>query len=117
MNSQVPPELPKRPGVGKLRQSSAPLYPVAGKPGSISKGIGVAWAIMMVGMPLSLALGGHLAVLFLWVPPLVVIVAGIILLLQTGSRTGTGLLLGLATVLATALLLAAACFGLMFAMK
>lgn len=117
MSSQVPPELPKKPGVAKARQSSASPNPVAVKPGSISKGIGLAWAIMVVGMPMSLALGGDFGFLFLYVPPLVIVVAGVTLLFQTGSRTGTGLLLGLATVFATALLLVAACYGLMFAIK
>lgn len=112
-----PPTLPKRPVDSRTDQSSASINAGVTRPGSISKGIGLAWLIMVVGEPLSFSLSSTLTAAFPFIPPLAIIVAGVTLLFRTGSRTGTGLLLGLATVLATLVLLAAACFGLFFANK
>ena len=120
MSTHEPPDLPPklpRPPVERRAAASAAVNAAPARPGSISKGIGLAWLIMVVGEPISFSAGTTFAAAFVFVPPLAIMVAGVTLLVQTGSRTGTGLLLGLVTVLATALLLVAACFGLFVAMR
>lgn len=82
--------------------------------GSLAAGVGLAWAIMLVGESLvmltnniSALLGGIL------LPPLAIIVCGVILLNGNKPRTGKGMFLGLLSIVAVVLLLVAACFGMM----
>lgn len=93
-------------------QGPAPLPPnrqAPKQPESLWSGIGMAWAVM-VGGELALAKLGLVA----WaVPPAAVVVWAVVLLARGRTRTGSGMLLGLASVVAVALLLVAACFGLL----
>ncbi|MGA9335786.1 MAG: hypothetical protein WBV39_16010 [Rudaea sp.] len=83
--------------------------PNSGK-GSMAMGFGLAWLIVVVGHVLLFA-AGTIAALFL--PELVVIVVGVVYAAQGKTRAAGGVFIGLATVFAVALLLVAACFGLM----
>ena len=79
--------------------------------GSLWGGIGLAWAVMIGG---ELALGSF-GVAYWAVPPVAILVWAIVLLVQgQRTRTGRGLLLGLASIVAVLVLLVAACFGLLF---
>ena len=97
----------------------APLPPrrPSGRPtpddqGSLWGGIGLAWAVMIGG---GVALGSLGIAFWLWlVPPVAIVVWAVVLLAQgRRTRTGKGLLLGLASIVAVVLLLVAACFGLL----
>ena len=81
---------------------------------SLAAGIGLAW-LVMVGGELLILMSGRLGIIFggMLVPPLLILVWGIVSLARGDRRLGKGLLLGLASILAVALLLVAACFGLM----
>jgi hypothetical protein len=102
----------QQPGPG---QNAAPPVPIPPRPapdqrGSLWAGIGIAWAVMI---------GGEVAVLptnaMLWpLPPVTVVVWAVVLLVRGRTRTGGGMLLGLASVIAVLLLLVAACFGLLY---
>ena len=77
--------------------------------GSLLGGIGMAWAIMIVGSlmvgPINIAL---------WpLPPLAILIIGVVFMVNGKPRTGRGMLLGLASIVAVVLLLVAACFGLL----
>ena len=88
-----------------------PSAPDPSKPksqGSLWGGIGLAWAVMLGG---ELMLGS-LGVTYWLVPPVAIVVLAVMLLVQGPTRTGRGMLLGLASIIAVALLLVAACFGL-----
>lgn len=78
--------------------------------GSVWGGIGIAWLIMVLGEVVVLPTRNLSSGLL---PPAVILVAGIIKLSGDTPRTGKGLLLGLASIFAVALLLVAACFGLL----
>ena len=83
--------------------------PNSGK-GSMALGFGLAWLIVVVGHVLLFA-AGTLAARFL--PELVVIILGVVFAVQGKTRAAGGVFIGIATILAVALLLVAACFGLM----
>lgn len=95
--------------------------PLPGKPprnpkGSLAKGFGLAWAVALGGSVLLVALGTAMPLLYgmlLPLPLVAILVAAIALLAQGRTRTGLGVFLGLASMLALALLLVAACFGLL----
>jgi hypothetical protein len=77
--------------------------------GSLAAGVGLAWLVMLVGEMLSFmtnSIGGF------WLPPLAILVGGIVLLNRGKPRTGKGMLLGLLSIFAVLLLLFAACYGL-----
>ncbi|EIL95193.1 MULTISPECIES: hypothetical protein [Rhodanobacter] len=85
--------------------------------GSLAAGVGLAWLVMIVGEvlvttlilttnSLGAVLGGFL------LPPLAIVVWGVVLLNGNKPRTGKGMLLGLLSIIAVAFLLVAACFGL-----
>lgn len=78
--------------------------------GSLLGGIGLAWAIMVGG---SLVVGPINVALWL-VPPVAILIIAVVFMVNGKSRTGRGMLLGLASIVAVALLLVAACFGLLF---
>lgn len=77
--------------------------------GSISGGIAIAWIIVILGHVTMLAIA-HWQLMP--VPEAVTIVAAVVFHARGQPRTGKGILLGLASIAAVALLLVAACFGL-----
>lgn len=93
--------------------------------GSLARGFGLAWLIVVGGhvilfglmVLLSEASGGlagsAIAGLVWFLPELVTVGVGIWLLVSRRTRTGLGVMIGLASVWAVCLLLVAACFGLM----
>ncbi|HET7332737.1 hypothetical protein [Dyella sp.] len=95
-----------------------PDMPTAGN-GSLGAGIALAWVIAVVGTPLC---GSMMAVfstrfnewfVVLWLLPYLFIVVLAIFQYRKGkTRTGLGLMLGLVSMIAVALLLVAACFGM-----
>ncbi|MFC4761613.1 hypothetical protein [Dyella koreensis] len=92
----------------------APLPPEQPEPppgqGSLIAGILLAWVTFLVGE----ALCSQAGLLAWWLPPVGILVWGIMLMTNgTKPRTGKGLLLGLASIFAVALLLVAACFGML----
>jgi hypothetical protein len=98
--SSIPPYEPPR----------APLSEAEPHDGSVWGGIGMAWLIMVLGEALLLP-SGTLSLGLL--PPVVILIAGIVKLSGDTPRTGKGLLLGLASIFAVVLLLVAACFGML----
>ncbi|SFS13233.1 hypothetical protein SAMN05216570_2808 [Dyella sp. OK004] len=91
----------------------APLPPKSPEPppgqGSLIAGILLAWVTFLVGEAVC-AQAGPAA----WcLPPAGILVWGIVLINGNKPRTGKGLLLGLASIFAVALLLVAACFGIL----
>jgi hypothetical protein len=86
--------------------------------GSLGTGIGLAWAIAVVGTPLCIAFTATLhtgsdQLFVLWLLPYLLIVILAIVSYRKGKpRTGHGFLLGLLSIFAVALLLVAACFGM-----
>ncbi|GLQ91006.1 hypothetical protein [Dyella flagellata] len=78
--------------------------------GSVWGGIGLAWLLMVVGEIIIVATRIPLLALL---PPAAILVAGIVMLAGSNPRIGKGLLLGLASFVAVALLLVAACFGML----
>jgi len=109
MSDNEPPDLPT-----VNSHNEAGKVPIAIRPGSLLGGIGLAWLIMVVGEPSAFLLANVIGIVSVYFPPLAIIVTGVTLLFRTGSRTGTGLLLGLVSVVAVSVLLAAACFGLFY---
>lgn len=105
MSEQVPPGGPAPLPPGPPTQPEPKV-----SEGSLLGGIGLAWAIMIGG---SLLLG-PLSIMLWPVPPLAIMATGVVLIIKGKARTGKGLLLGLASVVAVVVLLAAACFGLLF---
>lgn len=97
-----------------------PPAPETSREGDLAQGVGFAWLIAVFGhvllIILSFALGSHLSLmslLFLLVlPEMAIVVMAIVFQRKGQSRTARGALLGLASILALALLLMAACFGL-----
>lgn len=94
-----------------------PLPPPPGNPeshrGSLALGVGLAWLIMVGGEILLVMAGlgmGRLGAF--WLPPLAILVGGMVMLNGDHPRTGKGMLLGLLSIVAVLLLLVAACFGL-----
>lgn len=90
--------------------------PVVG--GSLAAGVGLAWLIMIVGefaLPMTGYYGNFLGAMpgLILLPPLAIAVWGIVLLNGDKPRKGKGLLLGLLSIFAVALLLVAACFGML----
>lgn len=90
--------------------------------GSLGTGIGLAWLIAVVGTPTCFAISAPIAsmlraywlVYALWLLPyLLIIILAIVNYRKGKSRTGLGLMLGLLSMIAVALLLVAACFGLL----
>lgn len=88
--------------------------------GSLGLGIGLAWAIAVVGTPVSIGItvgarsGFNGLPFVLWSLPYVLIVVLAVLNYRKGkTRMGHGLLLGLLSIVAVALLLVAACFGML----
>ena len=88
--------------------------------GSLGAGIGFAWGIAVVGtsvcMTISASLTTHFSgsVVVLWLLPYVSIIVFAIWSYRKGkTRTGLGLMLGLLSMIAVALLLVAACFGML----
>lgn len=88
--------------------------------GSLGAGIGLAWAIAVVGTPLCVAMTASLNANFstpvfaLWLLPYLLIIGLAIFQYRKGKpRTGLGLMLGLLSIVAVALLLVAACFGML----
>jgi hypothetical protein len=112
-----------------MSQFSPPHLPTSGQPeetgrppseapaGSLLKGFLLAWLILFFGEPGTLGLVESIGVGVVAIPPLAVLVAGIVLKVRDRSRTGTGLLLGLLSFVAVTILLVAACFGLFFNAK
>ena len=102
-NNSPPPQLP-------------PDEPPRSK-GSLAFGILLAWAIVLGGnlviVPF-LSTGSFIDPFNIAAPLPVAIVTAIILIVKGKSRTGIGIFLGLASMVAVALLLVAACFGLIF---
>lgn len=93
--------------------------------GSIGLGIGLAWAVVLGGhlltgivlagvASLSRSLASILLMLLGVAPEVAVIIWGIVLITRGKQRTGLGMFLGLASMVAVVLLLVAACFGLVF---
>lgn len=83
--------------------------------GTLGAGIGLAWTVMVLGEIVLGGLGVSAHPLFLggwFIPPLIVVIWAISLINRGVRRTGKGMLLGLASVVAVLLLLVAACFGL-----
>jgi len=83
--------------------------------GSLAAGIALTWAVMVLGEIMLGGLGVSASPFFLWgwfIPPVVVVIWAITLINRGVRRTGKGMLLGLASVVAVLLLLVAACFGL-----
>lgn len=92
--------------------------------GSLGAGIGLAWAIAVVGTTFCAALMASLMgrhsdwVVSLWLLPYLLIIGLAVFLYRKGKpRTGQGLMLGLLSIIAVAVLLVAACFGLLSAFK
>jgi hypothetical protein len=95
--------------------------------GSLARGFGLAWLIIVAGHVILFGLAVLLssvshgasgpavavAALAWFLPELVTIAVGIWLLVSGRRRTGLGVMLGLASVWAVCLLLVAACFGVM----
>lgn len=87
--------------------------------GSLGAGIGLAWAIAVVGTPLCIAIAAALNIgpnrlIVTGLLPYLLIVALAILSYRKGKpRMGHGLLLGLLSIFAVGLLLVAACFGML----
>lgn len=86
--------------------------------GSLWAGIGLAWLIVLAGHVITVGLASSLrstgAVLVLLPSPeIACVVVAILLLIRGRTRTGLGIFLGLASIAAVALLLVAACFGLL----
>lgn len=106
MSEQLPP-------TGPAPRPPEPPAPAAPKPqdgqGSLLGGIGLAWAIMIGG---SLIVGPISVSLWL-VPPVAIVIIAVVFLTNGKTRTGRGMLLGLASIVAVVLLLVAACFGLL----
>jgi len=101
--SEIHQEPPSSPPNGKAAQ------------GSLAAGIGLAWLVMVAGEILVAITGSFLIGAFggMLLPPLAILVWGIILINQGKSRTGKGMLLGLLSIAAVLLLLVAACFGIL----
>jgi len=98
--------------------SPLPPLPAGAEPyrGSLALGVGLAWLIMIGGEILLVMLmsGLRMGLLgALWLPPLAIVVTGVVMLRGDHARTGKGMLLGLLSIIAVLLLLVAACFGLM----
>lgn len=117
MNEMRLPEQTERP---------APLPP-APKPastGSLALGFALAWLIIIVGNIALALLSNFVSSLFsarpfifllpgaLSLPELVAIGLAVWFIVKGRTRTGIGIFLGLASIVAVALLLVAACFGL-----
>ncbi|KGI78314.1 hypothetical protein [Oleiagrimonas soli] len=103
----APPPPPDRP------PAPTPSGDPSSKPprrGSIAAGIGLAWLIMIAGHLLLTPFGG---LAFTPLPEALVGVAAAVCYGKGIPRTGQGLLLGLASLLAVILLLVAACFGML----
>lgn len=95
----------------------SPPPPVPHEPepsaGSLAAGVGLAWAIMIIGEILVMMTNNLSAILGgILLPPLAIIVWGTVLLNGDKPRTGKGMFLGLLSIVAVLLLLVAACFGL-----
>ncbi|HET8942609.1 MAG TPA: hypothetical protein VFN13_11555 [Rudaea sp.] len=73
-------------------------------------GFGLAWLIVVVGHILLIS---RSAMMTLFLPELATIILAIVMAAQGKSRTATGICIGLATMFGVALLLVAACFGMM----
>lgn len=97
-----------------LPPSPPPIPPPdPGQPGgSLAAGVGLAWAVMIIGEVLVVMTSSFGTILGGLLPPVAIIVWGLVLLMGDKPRTGKGLLLGLLSVIAVVLLLVAACFGL-----
>ena len=99
-----PPSPPRQP------RNSAPGEPSGG---SLAGGVGLAWAIMIVGEILAVMTGNYDTLLLGAVlPPLAIVIGAFVLLGNGKSRTGKGMFLGLLSIVAVVILLVAACFGL-----
>jgi hypothetical protein len=110
MSQSMPPNLPP----SAPSAASGPL-PVQEAPrGSLLKGFLLAWLILILAEPSAFMLVTKIGAGAAVIPPLAIIVIGIVLKVRDRSRTGTGLLLGLLAFVAVAILLVAACFGLFF---
>lgn len=94
--------------------------PPTEKRGSLLLGVGCAWATLIVGYAVAAALIGvfsdlsnDAAVLFLLLLPWLGMTALIIWFAMRGrSRSAIGVVIGIASIIAVALLLVAACFGI-----
>lgn len=91
--------------------------PMPQSTGSLWAGIGLAWAIVLVGHALTAGLFSSVGtsgvlVALLPSPEIAAVVLAIVLLVRGKRRTGLGIFLGLASIAAVILLLVAACFGL-----
>lgn len=88
--------------------------------GSLAAGVGLAWAVVVGGhLVLLLPLlgfasrgGGEALFLLQLVPLPAAVILAVVLIARGRSRTGAGVFLGLASIVGVALLLVAACFGL-----
>jgi hypothetical protein len=103
--TSAPPPLPSEPAAPEPGNCSP-------EQGSLAAGMGLAWLVMVVGEFLILVSRGFGN---LWAPPVIIVVWGA-LLLGSKPRTGKGMFLGLLSIVAVAVLLVAACFGL-FALR
>ncbi|GLQ93668.1 hypothetical protein [Dyella acidisoli] len=88
--------------------------------GSLGLGIGLAWAIAILGSLLGFVIitsfyavhSSWIAALFL-LPYLLIVILAVFQYRTGKTRTGLGLMLGLLSIIAVALLLVAACFGML----
>lgn len=95
--------------------------------GSLALGVGLAWAINVVGNIVVLmvamlsggrsgSLPGPIAVLAL-LPFLISVGLAIWMIVKGPKRTGIGIIVGIGSIWAVALLMIAACFGIIFAVS
>jgi len=103
-----------------LPTSPSPPQPPA-KRGSLLLGVGVAWATLIVGYVIAAVLIGALSdvsndglFLLLLLLPWIGMIGWIVrFATRDQPRTAIGILVGIASIIAVALLLVAACFGLL----
>jgi len=107
MSEQLPPSGPA-PLPPDPPGSAAPPNPRDSQ-GSLLRGIGLAWAIMIGGS----LIVGPINIAFWLAPPVAILIVAVLFLTNGRTRTGRGMLLGLASIVAVVLLLVAACFGLL----
>lgn len=107
-------EMPREPPTSEPSSLARKPQPANG---SLAAGVGQAWLIMIVGevvLPLCMSMTNNLGAILgsTLLPPLAILVWGLVLLNGDKPRRGKGMLLGLLSIAAVLLLLVAACFGL-----
>jgi hypothetical protein len=97
-----------------------PTPPRSNERGSLGLGVGLAWAVVVVGYVVCLTLAasagalmnGGSFVVFLLLPWLAVVALAVFQAVRGRPRTALGIVIGIASIFAVGLLLVAACFGL-----